>query len=143
MRAEIDELRRQVKALYARVGKYSGSGGCRKQNHVVDFAIHGFPTGGSLVIYHVHTQEEFELEFDADNAAITAGFEGLTFVGAGEAVVTGDHMTRGTISVEFQGSLANTNVGRFGVRWGTLSGGAGVGAVVSYPQVGHSRNLYP
>lgn len=111
----------------------SGGGGCT-QNEIQQVTIFGSPTGGTFDLYF--DDEAVELNYDDTSTEVQTALEGHSGIASGDVTVTGGPLPNATITIEFTGNLANTNVPIMVADWGSLTGGTGVGVLISVSQPG-------
>ncbi|NOX54097.1 MAG: hypothetical protein GXP27_06585, partial [Planctomycetes bacterium] len=99
-------------------------------NEVQSLQIQGNPTGGTFRLAF-NGQETADLSWDADAAAVDAALEALPTIGLGNVVVTGGPLPNSPLTIEFVGSLVDTNVSEITVARNDLTGGTNPQVVVA------------
>jgi len=107
--------------------------GAAGQNEIQRIAFGATPTGGTFTLSY-SGQTTSAIDYDATAGEIEDALEALSNLAPGDVVVTG---TVPTITIEFDGTLAETNVATIVVDGGSLTGGT-FGISVSTTQVGGS-----
>lgn len=143
----VNQLRQLVSAEVKRLrvlnpgrGRWvKGGGGCRPQNCILQISVFGGPTGGTFDWNLTIDGTETALTFNYDDTAAEVATEIATHskVTSDDITVTGGDFPDSTISVEFKGDLAKTDVAVPTADWSSLTGGSGVGVISSKTQVGH------
>lgn len=105
-----------------------GGDGCDPQNEKHQFFILGSPTAGSFTATYIinSVSEEMEFDFDFTSAEFKTELATHSEVLAADLTVTGGDFPDASITVEFGGNLAGTEVPVPNVDWTDLTGGVGV-----------------
>lgn len=95
--------------------------GCIDVNEVQTITITGSPTGGTFPL--VYQGQTATIDFDFTAAEVQSGLEGLSGIGSGNVSCTGGPLPGTPVDVEFQGTLASTNVPIMATSSDDLTGG--------------------
>lgn len=79
------------------------------QNEKQTIKINNNPTSGTFTLTY-SGQTTGNIAYNASNATITTALEALSNIGVGDVLVTGGPLPSRTITIEFKGALAATNV---------------------------------
>lgn len=125
------------------IADVAGNASCQSRNEIIQLTVIGSPTGGT-----------FDLTIDIDGGTGTAGetvtlnyndtssdvqtaLEGHTDIVSGDVSVSGGPLPDATITIEFTGNLASTNIPIPTADWSSLTGGSGVAVIVSVDTQGY------
>lgn len=79
------------------------------QNEKQTIKINNNPTSGTFTLTY-SGQTTGNIAYNASNATITTALEALSNIGVGDVLVTGGPLPSRTVTIEFKGALAATNV---------------------------------
>lgn len=79
------------------------------QNEKQTVKINGSPTSGTFTLTY-DGQTTSAIAYNASNATVVAALEALSNIGVGDVAVTGGPLPNRTITIEFKGALAATDV---------------------------------
>jgi len=106
------------------------------RNEIQLLTISGTPTGGNFNITF-SGQTTANIAYNAANSAIDSALEALSNIPAGGVTCSGAVLPAGTITVEFTGDLASTNVAAMTCNSANLTGGTTPTASVAVSQTGY------
>ena len=115
---------------------------CEAQNEIQIINIFGLPTGGTfdLVVTVDGTgtanSETMTFDFDFTSAEIETELETHADISSGDVDCTGGPLPNAAVKVEFIGDLANTDISIMMPDHTDLTGGSGVGVLISVDQHG-------
>jgi hypothetical protein len=130
--------------LRPRRGIIGGDSVCDSQNAVWQIAMLGNPTGGTLTlsITIAGVSANVDLLWNDTIALIQskliAGHSKIHSTSTPNIDVQGGGFPNSTISIQFIGELASRDVPLPTANWQNVTGGAGVGVVLSLAQKGHT-----
>lgn len=115
------------------------SKGCVNRNEIWMITVLGSPTGGTFEfdLNVLGTTETMQLNWDDTNTEVDTELDTHTKIADGDVIVTGGPFPDATINIEFQGDLANHRIPPPTIDSGALTGGSGVGVILSRYQPGH------
>lgn len=104
--------------------------GCSNTNEIQTITITGSPDGGTFTLSY-QGQTTSGIAYNAAAATVQTALEGLSSIGSGNVACTGGALPGTAVDVEFQGSLANTNVDVMLSDGSSLTGGTSPAVAVT------------
>jgi len=145
-----DEARRTAKTVRAfestpgilkkvsAVREHRFQSSCDQQNTIMQVTVLGTPTGGTFDLHLTvgGSKETLQFAFDDNSTEVDTELDTHTEITSGDVVVTAGPFPDATIQIEFKVNLKNTNIMLPTADWDSLTGGSGVGVIVSLAQLG-------
>ena len=118
------------------------TGGCTAANCKMQLTVFGSPTGGTFDIDLLVDGTTDTLTFNYDDTAAEVKTELATHTNLTTAEIdtTGGDFPDATVEIEFKGDVAESSIPLPLLDWSSLTGGTGVGVIVSYSQIGHPND---
>lgn len=106
---------------------------CNPRNEIIQVTIIGQPTGGTfdLQLTLDGVTEALEIDFDATDSEVETVLESHSEAASGDFSVSGGPFPNTTMTIEFLQNFAATNIPIPTADWSGLTGGAGVGMIIS------------